>query len=111
MTARPSIDLASPEETAARLTRMAAAEHRKNTRLADMCAARELRRKNEILTAWELLTELNSLMGAMRCAGGSDMERYRTALAEVASDLEDDLMGANESAAPARLHVVEVAHV
>ncbi len=92
------IDLASHEETQARLARMAVAEHRRNTRLADMCAARELRRHCGVLTRAELQTELNNLMASMRCLGGSDMERWRDAIAEVASDLEDEL------------HVVEAAH-
>jgi hypothetical protein len=92
------IDLASPEQVEARTKRIAAADHKRRTRLADMCAARELIRHNEILTAWELFNLLNTVMASMRCAGASDMERWRTTLAEVASDLEDELTNHGEVA-------------
>lgn len=88
---------ADPEVTAQRLDRIAEASPRMRTRLADMRAARDLRKKHQILSAWELNTELNSLMSAMVCAGASDMERYRTALAEIASDLENELLGGADS--------------
>lgn len=80
----------SPEETAKRRARLELVGAQRKTRLADLYAARTLRRHHEILTAAEVLTELNNLMGSMRCSGGSDMERYRQLLAEVACVIEDD---------------------
>ncbi len=95
------LDPASPEACAARADRISKARRENTTRLADLCTARELRRKHGVRTSAELLTELNNLVSAMAgCLSGSDLDGWRTKLVDLACDIEDEICAPNHPGCP-----------
>ncbi len=85
-------DAGTPEACEARRLRLIAARAKQATRLAELMQARSIRSRVRIRTSWEILTELNNLISAIDCDPGSDVEKYKLQLLEVATDLDGVLV-------------------
>jgi hypothetical protein len=92
-----NIDYTSPEACEARTRRIEAAREREKTRLAQLCEARELIRRNEIRTPAELMTALCNIVAAMKCSS-TDMGKYRQQLIDLGTDIEDDYWEGRDTA-------------
>lgn len=85
-------DAGTPEATEARRLRIVAARAKQSTRLAELMQARSIRSRVRIRTESEVYAELNNLIAAMDAPAGSVMERWKLALVEVATDLDNELV-------------------
>ena len=87
----PAIDI-SPAATEARRQRIMDAKAQRATRLAEMVQARSIRSRVRIRSEWELYAELNNLISAIDADAGSLLERWKLALVEVNTDLDNELV-------------------
>ncbi len=85
-------DAGTPEATESRRLRLVAARAQQATRLAELMQARSIRSRVRIRTESEVYAELNNLIAAMDAPAGSVMERWKLALTEVNSDLDNALV-------------------
>jgi len=85
-------DAGTPEACESRRLRLIAARAQQATRLAELMQARSIRSRVRIRTESEVYAELNNLIAAMDAPAGSVMERWKLALVEVATDLDNELV-------------------
>ena len=76
----------------ARRLRLVSSQAQRATRLAELMQARSIRSRVRIRTESEVYAELNNLIAAMDAPAGSVMERWKLALVEVATDLDNELV-------------------
>ena len=85
-------DAGTPEAIEARRLRLVAARAKQMSRGAELMQARSIRSRVRIRTESEVYAELNNLITAMDFLPGSVMERWKLALVEVATDLDNELV-------------------
>jgi len=85
-------DAGTPAACEARRLRLVAARAQQATRLAELMQARSIRSRVRIRTESEVYAELNNLIAAIEFLPGSVMERWKLALVEVATDLDNELV-------------------
>jgi hypothetical protein len=84
-------NLADADVTAARRERIAVAQERGKTRLAEMMEARATIRKHKIITPCELLAQLQNTLSATVDMPGTLLSRYRGMLSELACAIDADM--------------------